>query len=398
MTDKYPDTLKAGTSEADFAKWVNFKLNEGMGYSKGDGPNKATAAELKVLYTRYQAWGSIGNKNIDDEIGYMRAGAWGGPDDPGRVKDRQKQADDALKKATTEGTAQKPAGGAPATPAAAAAGEVPSADTQKAINAVTDPTLAGIIADAMAGGATASKVSYWSGLGVDPEAKILGNDMTILHGYGPLPSQGADSGGTTTQTADQWLKQLYQMPDADLADLQTRLWDQGWYEGTGITDKSQIHFGSPDAATQAAYGTVLGEAARYYYARTDTEHLGIDDVIDLGSPTKGQVNKGTGQPFEKTNPADLNVALENKTRELTGHTASAGDKAAFSSSYLSEEEAARRALVGANTANQTVGVTSAPSKEAGAQEFVDANHLADRVAYGAAVRQQEFFSMLKAPV
>lgn len=286
----------------------------------------------------------------------------------------------------TSTTASKKAIGTPQAPSGS---DAVKADAQSAIDKIGDPALSSFISQALAGGPTSSaNISYWNNLGVDPQASILGVDYTAQHGYGPTPSF------TTQQSADAWLGSLYKMSPTDLAEVQHKLWQQGWYVGTNAKLEAQVNYGRPDAATLEAYGLALAETARYNHAG---KQIGIDDVIALGSPTKGQA-KGLGAPFEKTNPADLRVALQSEAQQNIGHDLSSADVANEAGGFLGQEDAARRALIAANAANQTVGVTGPASPTAAADDYIDTHHLADKVAYGAAVRQQAFFSMLKSPV
>lgn len=285
----------------------------------------------------------------------------------------------------------------------------PAADVQSQLNAVAarDPGFAAFRALHPEYGAQSQigTINYWSASGVDPTAKVLGKpplgrehpgttgsnqsgyDRQRLYGIAPEQEP-------ITQSADAWLKGLYQMAPTALAELQHRLWSQGWYAGTKITDPAMIRYGQPDAATLTAYVSVLSEAARYHYAG---KRIGIDGVIDLGSPLKEQA-KAQGAPFEKTNPANLSAALRTQAQQDLGRDATPAETAAFQQQYLSQEEAARRELISAGIANRTEGVTTAGDPSAAAQQFLDTHNLADRIAYGAATRQQMFYSLLKSPV
>lgn len=286
--------------------------------------------------------------------------------------------------------ATKPAAGSAPPPVQGTAN--PDAASAVATASKGDPKLAAILNSALASGAASGTVTLWDGLGVDPDAPVFGGTKPVKPSSYRLPPGSATRMSPTTQSADKWLKGLYTMSPQDLADLQHRLYDQGWYSGTKAVTPAMIQYGRPDAATLQAYGSVLAEGARYNAAG---KHISINQVIDLG----GTMDKagGTGQPFEATNPADLESALRTESQQEIGRDPNAGDLSGYSDSYLGQEDAARRALVAAGTANATVGITGPPSPTAGADAYIESHNLADKVAYGAAVRQQAFFSMLKDP-
>lgn len=380
---------KSGMSRPDFDRWVLQKaIPDGVqgiaktadGYAKTGKATKPTKDELDALWNVYQHYGTLDETDAYTYVSNLRSTAdLRQPDATTLLTTISASGASAAVSPSSAGTPQAPSGPA----------DTVKADAQSAVDKIGDPALSAFISQALAGGPTSSaNVSYWNNLGVDPQAQILGVDYRAQHGYGPVPSY------TTQQTADEWLGSLYKMSPTDLAEVQHKLWQQGWYEGTNATNEAQVNYGRPDAATLEAYGLALAETARYNHAGRD---IGIDDVIKLGSPTKGQA-KGTGSPFEKTNPADLKVALQSEAQQNLGRDVSDADVAAFSGQFLGQEDAARRALIGAQGANQTVGVTGTASPTAGADEYIDTHHLADKVAYGAAVRQQAFFSMLKSPV
>lgn len=313
------------------------------------------------------------------------------------TNDRRSWADrvqQVLSPPARSSAAQGPAGpsGAGGGQAPAPVPNAPNPDAQSALTSTGNPAIDAAITKALSQGAAGGTINYWSSSGVDPTAPVLGTQRA-------KPFQGLHPSATreeaVSQTADAWLKGLYAMSPVDLADLQHRLWSQGWYSGTKATDPSMIQYGHPDAATLNAYISVLGETARYNYAG---KHIGIDGVIDLGSPDAATAKAAQGQPYVTTNPADLQSALKSQAQQMLGRDPSAADLAAFQSSYLGQEDAARRQLIAAGTANQTVGVTGPPSPTAGAEQYIDAHNLVDRVAYGAAARQQAFYAMLKAPV
>lgn len=275
--------------------------------------------------------------------------------------------------------------------APAAVPNTPNPDAASALKSTGNPAIDAAITKALSQGAAGGTINYWSSSGVDPTAPVLGTQRA-------KPFQGLHPSAThqeaVSKTADAWLKGLYAMSPVDLADLQHRLWSQGWYSGTKATDPSMIQYGHPDAATLNAYISVLGETARYNYAG---KHIGIDGVIDLGSPDAKTAKAAQGQPYVTTNPADLQSALKSQAQQMLGRDPTAADLAAFQSSYLGQEDAARRQLIAAGIANRTEGVTGPPSPTAGAEQYIDTHDLTDRIAYGAAARQQAFYSMLKSP-
>lgn len=258
-----------------------------------------------------------------------------------------------------------------------------------------DPALKAALDAAGAGGIT-STISLWSGVDVDPDATVTGKVFHRRHGgsFGRYPTW-VGSRDVVDQTADAWLKGLYTMAPQDLAELQHRLWDAGWYEGTKATDPSMVQYGRPDAATVQAYGLVLGETARYNAAG---KRIGIDGVIDTGSPLKGMAGAGKGAPFSRTSRADLTSAIRAESENSIGRDLTPDEEARFAARYRADEEAASRQTIAANATNTTVGIDGPGSTSAEAAAFIDANNPADKAAYQAAVRQQAFYSMLKSPV
>lgn len=321
------------------------------------------------------------NKSIEDNVLPMQAAA----------------------KAKTAGATADPSTGSAPAPVT---GGTPAPDAASALDAASksgDPALAAILQQTLGQG-VGGTVTLWSGLGVDPDASVYGavrptktsNTMDktgrLVHGQGD--SLGMGSGTIpTTQTADKWLKGLYTMSPQDLADLQHRLYNQGWYKGTNVNTPEQIQYGRPDAATLQAYGSVLAEGARYNAAG---QKISINQVIDLGG-TVGTAD-GKGTPFEATNPADLTAALKGEAQQELGRDPSTGDISNYQDEYLGQEDAARRQIIADQGSNTTEGVTGPASPTAGADAYIDQHNLADKVAYGAAVRQQAFFDMLKSPV
>lgn len=242
--------------------------------------------------------------------------------------------------------------------------------------------------------AASDTFSLW-GEGVDENAPVTGFDRTgpPIGAFGAGPGSKLQWPGKT-QTVGQWLTDLYKMKGPDVRDLQQELWDQGWYEGTKVTDASMIQWGRPDAATVAAYSTALGEAARYKAAG---RHLNIDDVIEMGSPLKGIGKEAKGTPFERTTRSEANAALRSEAQNVLGRDPTEAEMAAFASQYRSEEDMARRAYIDAAANNRTVGIEGPGELGAAAADYLDVHNLADKVAYGAAVRQQAFYQMLKSP-
>lgn len=391
---------KSGMNRADFDKWVKQNVvKDGVKYGQSTaggsytmtGTHDATAADLEALWSIYQQYGTL-----DPNEGYaVLAGhhTTGGTQYP-----------DTNSLSNTIEAAGGPSASAPAAKGAAPApvtNGTPAPDAASALSkAATDPTFAAILQKTLGQGAGGT-IQYWQNLGVDPDAPVFGglkdtkttNTMDksgrLVHGHGDSLGIGVTG---TTQTADKWLKGLYTMSPQDLADLQHRLYDQGWYKGTDVNNPGQIQFGRPDAATLQAYGSVLAEGARYNAAG---KHISIDGVIDLGG-TIGTAD-GKGAPFEKTNPADLDAALKASFQQETGHDPGAGDLAGYHDQYLGQEDAARRQMIADQGTNTTEGITGPPSPSAGADAYIDQHNTADKVAYGAAVRQQAFFSMLKDP-
>lgn len=263
---------------------------------------------------------------------------------------------------------------------------------------------------------TGNTVTYWSDVGVDPDAQIYGiaNRSTqpphTTRAGGPgspvgqIPGTGTSSAAlgeplptvSSQQSADEWLKSLYTMATPDLVALQHRLWDQGWYEGTNIKDASQIHFGQVDAVTQQAFGQVLGETARYNHAGNT---LPWDAVLNMGAPYKGQAKAAkVGQPAQRTAVSTLTNQIRGTAQANIGRELGPDAEHAFVTEYRGQEEAARREGLAAAEAGKDSMIEGpgAPSDEA--QAYIDAHNLTDKVAYGAAVRQQAFFDMLKSPV
>lgn len=277
------------------------------------------------------------------------------------------------------------------------AGGQPSADL--ATLAGGNSTLQAAIQQAQANGYNTSPVSYWPGLGVDPDAQVLGVTRYNTPQRGATAGIGGGPPTTAMQSADKWLGGLYKMSPMDLLAIQHRLWDAGWYIGTTgangkpITDFGQLGHGRPDQATLQAYGSVLAETARYNHAG---QQINIDGVIGMGSPGK-TTGSGTGSPFQTTAPADLASAFKAQSVQMTGKE-SPDQQKTFEDQYLAEEDAARRQGIAAGVANQTVpiGGPGTPANEA--EQFIDTHNLADKIAYGAAVRQQSFFDMLRSPV
>lgn len=390
---------KSGMNRADFDKWAKENVvDEGVKYGTATaggsytrtGTHAATDADLELLWSIYQQYGTLDpNEGYAVLAGHHTTGGTQYPDTNSLSNTIETSTGHAPATAGPTGTAPDPVTG------------VAKPDAAAAVNSLKGTPFAGILQQALATGAGGT-ITLWDGLGVDKDAPVFGglkdtkttNTMDksgrLVHGHGDSLGLGVTG---TTQTADKWLKGLYTMSPQDLTDLQHQLYAQGWYTGTKVTDPSMIQYGRPDAATLQAYGSVLAEGARYQAAG---KHISIDGVIALG----GTMNKasGNGAPFEKTNPADLTSALKSQSQQELGHDPSAGDTAAYQDQYLSQEDAARRTLVADGTANKTEGVTMPASPTAGAEAYIDQHNLADKIAYGTAVRQQEFFNMLKSPV
>lgn len=277
------------------------------------------------------------------------------------------------------GSAPGPAPNAPVAP-----------DIQSALAKSGLPPAAAALLSSMIGQGAQSNVTIWpTKLGVDPKANVRGALLSgAPHGYGRLPPD-------QTETADLWLKGLYTMQPQDLAALQHRLYDGGWYNAANVTNPSQIKFGRPDQATIFAYGAVLGETARYNAAGN---MVNIDGVIGLGSPD--QAPKLPAAANRKlVNPQDLTSALTGASQQMLGHDPTAADTAGYQQQYASEEDAARRQIIAqGGDPNSVAQVTGLPSPSAGAEAYVNTHDLADKIAYGAAVRQQAFFNMLHSPV
>lgn len=389
---------KGGMSRKDFDAWLAKNVfNEPLyvmqtdpyGGGKRGAEFKPSSTDADALWELYQHYGTLDATEASAyTIGQHETGP--GPRPPISTTlgstIGQANADAKSKGVPGPSTPSTPKTAAGAPPAGAAA-----PDIQSAINKTTDPALKAILQQALAGG-LAGTVTLWSGAGVDPQATVLGAQdrwHTNPGGIGPYTSGHYD----VKQSADLWLKGLYKMSPQDLSQLQHRLWEQGWYSGTKVTNPNLIEYGRPDAATVQAYGEVLSETARYNAAG---KPINIDGVIGMGSPLKSV--GGQGAPYATTNPADLKAALTSESQQLLGRDPTPQEVAAYSESFIPQEAAARRAMVEAQIANTTTGVESAPTPTAGADQFIDTHDLQQKINYGTIARQQAFFSMLKSPV
>lgn len=407
-----------------FAAWARatFRADHGDGWHTA----AISDAEVQMLWHLYQGGkipGTSGiTQNFDGHSGDDLAAAFtkartyhtGVTDDPATPEGIRYVLPSSAAPASAAGT---PTTAPPAT--AAGGGGTPAPDAQSGLDAISAkvPGFAAFL-KTPAGqqyanqlGGSASDINLW-GSSLDKNAPVLGKEQTTVPRFVPgsehhIMGSGLNRGGRgqtvdvsvisdtpVTKTAGDWLQGLYTMTPAQLLDLQHRLWDQGWYVSQKITDFGQLKAGSPDNATINAYGAVLAQAARYTAVG---KRIGIDGVIDLGSPDAATA-KAQGQPFEKTNPADLAAGLRTQAQQELGRYATPAETAAFQQQYLGQEEAARRELISAGIANRTEGVTGPASVSGAAQQFIDTNAIADRIAYGAAQRQNEFYAMLKSPV
>lgn len=247
-------------------------------------------------------------------------------------------------------------------------------------------------------------VNLFPGLGIDLGAKVHGNEPGTrikfgvndgLNHVGTFSHLGPE-GPDVEKGAGQWLTGLYKLEPEQLSALQLKLWSQGWYKGTDIKDPSQLDFGHPDPATIQAYATVLQEAARYNKAG---QPLTIDSVIDMGAPAGLAAGKQQreGRPFSPTSTADLMSAATTAAESAIGRDLSDAEKMHFAQHYIAAETTARRQGIAAADAGNDTAITGPGTPSAEADQYIDKEHLTDKVAYGAAVRQQAFYSLLDNP-
>lgn len=380
---KPDDPLNLGAA-ADYApgKLDQEKFRDWASSLKADG-KALTGGEIDRLYGFYKKHGTVSVNEAIDNVHYWRLGKKESPGD--RPWEFSKQYGKALKRGET--LPDQPA------TAVSAPGQ-PSSDVKSAIDTSGLPAgLADKINGALAGGALSSVNLFASGLDIEtPVYGIVKDSQRALGpqprpGEGPMRMTGPEFG---SQKAGQWLTNLYKLSPSDLGDLQRRLWEGGWF-GKDTDGLSDVQLGAPDQATIEAYSAALTETARYNAAGEPT--TGIDEVIGRGSPNQKAneaARKKAGPTFQMTNPVDARQTLKKTEQDVLGREMS--DDEAFAQFYRGQEEISRVEQMKSKT------YTAPPSLNASAAEYIDTHHLTDKIAYGAASRQQAFYDMLAAPV
>ena len=168
---------------------------------------------------------------------------------------------------------------------------------------------------------------------------------------------------------------------------------------TGYLDPQQVRMGVWDGASQEAYRKVLT------FANTYGAYVGdaLNILQQYGAAQQQQSGPKGGQPgpYQVTNPADLKKAYRDAAESLIGKDLPASESEQFAAMYQQQERNAYSQLAQGISTQQAGGTqlmagTQAPSATAAAEDYINTHHLADKIAYGAASRMQDFYGMLNA--
>lgn len=212
-----------------------------------------------------------------------------------------------------------------------------------------------------------------------------------------------------TRTVNEMLQAGYKRSSDDIEKLQHQMWLAGMYDGTGITNPSQIPYGQYDESTIQAYANLLVQNAKEY-------SRGIRNTINdtLGQLTQqrvatGQTGNGTTRTstsFDLSDPETAKAILSNVFQAYEGVGMPNPDTVAAFQSALGDYEKSHPSVStstygatgGGTDTSSTGGLTSAGRTQF-AQDWLF-QHQGNQVAnYQAATTYyQAALQALRAPV
>ena len=379
-----------GMSSSEFEAWVQRYVAPQLAAA----PN---ANEVNKLFGVYRANGTV---SAPEAAGGIAAWQRGQRDQPGDQPWRYTNY--AGQQVTKQGGGQGGGGGGGNNQPASTSPDAASQQNQNPANAglFQGPNSASTNQTSLFGGQFDTSVQLRGG-------GIFGAEVTA-HRMDERRAVGIPPQGTTTKSAEDWLRSMYAMQPRQLAALQSTLFQDGWYTdvtkaGTAaagqISGLDQISLGQVDQGTIDAMMRALQETARYNAAGKD---YSIDQVVAMKAP--GAKAKGAGAraraPMGLTNPADYEAAAANQASQLMGGGLSTQEQQAVGQYGTQLEQQAvssyDQAVAGGSTAADRGTFTQAPSPEVAARQYLLAHNAADIRSYQTAVNAIHFGDLLKA--
>lgn len=163
----------------------------------------------------------------------------------------------------------------------------------------------------------------------------------------------------------------------------------------GVLSPRSFNPGVWDASSAAAYRSVM--------AMANASGADVRDMLAIlqNNPQAASASGASSPgPFQLTAPEDVRSDFRSQAQQMLGMNLPDNEMKQFENMYQAQEKdaygrLAQAQLTQAAGGNELIAGTQAPSTTAAAEEYINTHHLADKIAYGAASRMQDFFGMLK---
>lgn len=214
-----------------------------------------------------------------------------------------------------------------------------------------------------------SLLSRFGGGGIDP------NDPPVLVARPTRRGFGGFVDESDIRNASEVELDLYRLAPPELAALQKRLFDAGFYPGD--VDLEDIDFGNYDEDTARAWATAVKRAANFFAAGQDKtldEIIGESASIRLASGRGGKKG-GSGQVAQLPNPLDIRKVAEGVAKKVIGRKLEEGERESLVKFYQDLHLQYYR-----NLASGTDTVTTPPDADVFIEDELERRHPVDASA------------------